>query len=196
MTAAPGSSSAAPSQLGSADLLSRARRGEPAAWEAIVTELGPIIRGYARARGAPDPDDVTQDVFTAAAQRIGEFRGDWEAFRSWLFAVAYRQVVNRYRTSSRATTELPTELASVAPGPEEEVVSRLAASGAIAALDVLEPLERDVVLMRVLGDLDAEAVGRAIGKRPGNVRVIQFRAMAKLREELRRRGYGSEETAT
>lgn len=162
----------------------------------IVTELGPIIRGYARARGAPDPEDLTQDVFTAAAQRIGEFRGDWEAFRSWLFAVAYRQVVNRYRASSRTTTELPTEVASSIPSPEDEVVSRLAATGAVAALGVLEPLERDVVLMRVLGDLDAEAVGKAIGKRPGNVRVIQFRAMAKLREELLRRGYGTEEAAT
>ena len=41
-----------------------------------------------------------------------------------------------------------------------------------------------------------DAVGKAIGKRPGNVRVIQFRAMAKLREELLRRGYGGEEGDT
>ncbi len=190
MTAVPVSGSTAPT-----DLVGRARRGDPAAWEHIVTELGPVIRGYARARGAPDPDDLTQDVFTAAAQRIGEFHGDWEAFRSWLFAVAYRQVVNRYRASARATAPLPESLASAAAGPEEEVLGRVAAAGAADALEVLEPLERDVVLMRVLAGLDAEAVGRAVGKRPGTVRVIQFRAMAKLREELIRRGYGAEEKA-
>jgi len=52
--------------------------------------------------------------------------------------------------------------------------------------------ERDVVLMRVLGGLDTEDVARAVGKRAGNVRVIQSRAMGKLRAELIRRGYGTE----
>ncbi len=177
------------------DVVERARAGDPATWEQIVTELGPVIRGYARARGVADPDDVTQDVFTAAAQRIGAFQGDWEAFRSWLFAIAYRQVVNRYRRSAR-TDPLPEMLPSAVPGPEEEVVNRLEAGGAGAALEVLDDLERDVVLMRVLGGLDAAAVGEAIGRRPGHVRVIQFRAMAKLRDELLRRGYGGAEEET
>ncbi len=39
------------------------------------------------------------------------------------------------------------------------------------------------------------AVGEAIGKRAGHVRVIQFRALAKLKDELLRRGYGGEEMA-
>jgi RNA polymerase sigma-70 factor (ECF subfamily) len=188
MTAVP-----ATTAMYQADVVGRARKGDPGAWQQIVSELGPVIRGYARARGVPDPDDLTQDVFAAAAQRLGDFRGDWAAFRSWMFAIAYRQVVNRYRQTSRATAQLPDGLATAAPGPEEEVLSRIAADSAVAALEVLEPLERDVILMRVLGGLDAAAVGRAVGKRPGNVRVIQFRAMAKLREELIRRGYGAEE---
>ncbi|HAX82754.1 MAG TPA: hypothetical protein DCY40_09335 [Actinobacteria bacterium] len=179
----------------SPERIERARAGDAAAWAVIVTELGPVIRGYARARGVADPDDLTQDVFTAAAQRISGFRGDWPAFRSWLFAIAYRQIVNRYRRTGRATASLPAELAAEDPSPEEEVVARLDAGGAAAALEILDDLERDVVLMRVLGGLDAAAVGEAIGKRPGHVRVIQFRAMAKLREELLRRGYGAEETA-
>lgn len=191
MTALPAKQSGVPP-----DRLERAREGDAATWEVIVTELGPVIRGYARARGVADPDDLTQDVFTAAAQRIAAFRGDWEAFRSWLFAIAYRQVINRYRQSGRATAPLPIDLTSADPSPEDEVVARLDAGGAAAALEILDDLERDVVLMRVLGGLDATAVGEAIGKRPGHVRVIQFRAMAKLREELLRRGYrGGEETA-
>lgn len=191
MTAVPATGSGR-----SPDLIERARGGDAAAWEHIVTELGPVIRGYARARGVADPDDLTQDVFTAAAQRIDSFQGEWEAFRSWLFAIAYRQVVNRYRRRGRQTAPLPDTIAGTEPSPEDEVLARLEAGGATAALAVLDELERDVVLMRVLGGLDAAAVGEAIGKRAGNVRVIQFRAMAKLREELLRRGYGgAEETA-
>jgi len=86
------------------------------------------------------------------------------------------------------------ELPATATQEEVEgLVARLNAGGAAAALEILDDLERDVVLMRVLGGLDATAVGEAIGKRPGHVRVIQFRAMAKLREDLLRRGYGGTE---
>lgn len=175
------------------DWLERAREGDPVIWTDMVTDLGPVIRGYARARGVPDPDDLTQDVFTAAAQRIGGFSGTWADFRSWLFSIAYRQVVNRYRASAKRTEALPATLVDPGPSPETVAVARVTAGVAVEALEVLDGLERDVVLMRVLGGLDAAEVGAAVGKRPGHVRVIQFRAMAKLREELVRRGYGEGE---
>jgi RNA polymerase sigma factor (sigma-70 family) len=174
------------------DLLDRARRGDAVVWEGIVTQFGPVIRGYARARGVRDPDDLTQDVFVAAASRFEGFRGDWEDFRSWLFAIAYRQVVNRYRRSKFATDPLPPSLPSGAVSVEDEVIERIRGESAVDALQVLNDLERDVVLLRVLGGLDTEEVAQAVGKRPGNVRVIQSRAMGKLRAELIRRGYGAD----
>jgi RNA polymerase sigma-70 factor (ECF subfamily) len=170
-------------------LIEGARAGEPAAWEHIVSELGPVIRGYARARGVRDPDDVMQDVFVAAASRIGGFEGDGDAFRSWLFGIAYRQIVNRHRRAAREPGPLPASLPGSTATPEEEVIDRLQGAAAVAALDALGELERDVVLMRVLGGLDTDAVAHAVGRRPGNVRVIQSRALAKLRAELARRGY-------
>jgi RNA polymerase sigma-70 factor, ECF subfamily len=172
-------------------LVDAARAGDAEAWERIVTDLGPRIRGYARARGAPDPDDVTQDVFVAAAARIGDFEGDESALRSWLFGIAYRQVVNRHRAAAKQAAPLPDTLPDTAASPEDRVVGAIEASEAVAALDVLSDLERDIVLMRVIGELDSKDVAAAVGKRAGNVRVIQSRAMAKLRAELERRGYGA-----
>jgi RNA polymerase sigma-70 factor, ECF subfamily len=172
-------------------LLEGARAGDEAAWSGIVTEIGPTIRGYARARGVRDAEDLTQDVFMAAAARIGDFEGDERAFRSWLFGIAYRQIVNRYRASARQTAPLPATLPDTNGSPEDQVVGAFEASEAVAALDVLGEVERDVVLMRVVGGLDTADVAAAVGKHPGNVRVIQSRAMDKLREELKRRGYGA-----
>lgn len=156
-----------------------------------MTDYGPRIRGYARARGVADADDLTQDVFTAAASQIGSFDGDDDRLRSWLFAIAYRQIVNRYRATAKQTTTLPETLVDPDGSPEDTVVRGLEGGEAVAALDVLSELERDVVLMRVVGELDSKDVAAAVGKRPGNVRVIQSRAMNKLRDELERRGYGS-----
>jgi RNA polymerase sigma-70 factor (ECF subfamily) len=172
-------------------LVDGARAGDERAWHRIVTDYGPRIRGYARARGVADPDDLTQDVFTAAASQIGSFDGDDDRLRSWLFAIAYRQIVNRYRASDKQTTTLPETLLDPDGSPEDAVVRGLEGGAAVAALDVLTPLERDVVLMRVVGELDSRDVAAAVGKRPGNVRVIQSRAMTKLRGELERRGYGA-----
>ena len=173
-------------------LVEQARAGDPEAWHRIVTDLGPRLRGYARARGVGDPDDLTQEVFTAAAERIGDFSGDDEALRSWLFSIAYRRIVDRYRRSRRRSQgPLPESLVDSAPSPEEAVVGGVEAGEAVAALEVLGDVERDIVLMRVIGELSSIEVAEAVGKRPGTVRVIQSRAMGKLRAELRRRGYGA-----
>lgn len=168
------------------DLVARARAGDEKAWEEIVREVGPTIAGYARARGAPDPEDVMQDVFVAAARRIDRFVGDETAFRSWLFAIAYRQIADRHR-AKRPQGELPAGLADPSPTPEDRAVTAASVTEALAALDVLNEIERDVVLLRVIGELDTAAVAEAVGKRPGNVRVIQTRALAKVRAELERR---------
>ena len=170
-------------------LVDRARAGEETAWEEIVAEFGPRIRGYARGKGAPDPDDVVQDVFVAAASRIGDFVGDLGAFRSWLFSIAYRQIANRHRVADRRPVEL-SERPDGSPGPEDLTVEGAAHAEALAALDILDPIERDVVLLRVIGGLDSAEVGRAVGKRPGTVRVIQSRALKRVRAELIRLGYG------
>lgn len=179
--------------FGSSQLIERARAGDGEAWSQIVRELGPRVQGYARGKGIIDAEDVVQDVFTAAARRIGDFDGEWRAFRSWIFSIAYRQIINRYRSPSRLDRELPQFLVDRHQAdPDEVVVLQETASDAVAALDVLNDVERDVVLLRVIADLDTAEVARAVGKRPGNVRVIQSRALDKLRAELERQGYATE----
>ena len=176
------------------ELLDRARDGDGDAWSQIVHELGPRVQGYAQGKGVVDAEDVVQDVFTAAARQIGAFDGEWRAFRSWIFSIAYRQIVNRYRSPSRHDGELPRVLVDEDHiGPDQAVVIREMASEAVAAMDVLSEIERDVVLLRVIAGLDTAEVAKAVGKRAGNVRVIQSRALAKVRAELERRGYVMEE---
>jgi len=171
-------------------LVERARDGDESAWREIVADIGPRLRGYARARGAPDPDDVMQDVLLAAAERLHAFEGDGSAFRSWIFSIAYRKIADRHRVSGREMVmdRLPER---PAPSPEQEVVERTGGAAALDALRVLSDIERDVVLMRVIGEMDTADVARAVGKSVGNVRVIQHRAMARVRAELGRIGYGT-----
>jgi hypothetical protein len=64
------------------------------------------------------------------------------------------------------------------------------ASRAMQAFAVLSDMERRVVEMRLIEEASPASVARALGLTSGNVRVIQSRALVKMRRYLRSRGEG------
>ncbi len=171
------------------DTIDRAKSGDDEAWRIIVAEFGPVIRGLAIAKGAPDPDDLTQDVFVAVAKRIKRFEGDPVAFRTWVFSIAYRQIVNRWRQRQKQTAQLTLDPVDESRGPEDATIAETVVDAAVSALDVLSEVERDIVVLSVITELGSEEIAEITDKTPGNVRVIKTRALHKLRLALRERGY-------
>lgn len=169
-------------------LVEEAAAGSNSAWHKIVELLGPSIRGFARARGVSEPDELTQDVFLDAARSIGGFHGDWAGFRSWIFTIAYRRIADHHRRNARRPRLIFDDRAALRmPGgrrPEEEAVQRETTDELLAALHNLSQIERDVVLLRVIGELSSDEVAAVVGKSPGNVRVIQNRALSRMRKNL------------
>jgi RNA polymerase sigma-70 factor (ECF subfamily) len=51
-------------------------------------------------------------------------------------------------------------------------------------LTCLAPDQAEVIFLRVLAGLDVEDVAAVLGKTPGAVRVLQHRALRRLREQL------------
>jgi len=52
------------------------------------------------------------------------------------------------------------------------------------AIVTLSPVEREVIILRFILDLDYPRVAQVVGKSVNNVRVIQYRALRKLHEKL------------
>jgi RNA polymerase sigma-70 factor, ECF subfamily len=155
-------------------------------WDVIVGEYQARLTAFARSRGVPDPDDVVQDVLSVAAEKLDSFTGTWTDFRAWLFTIAYRRVADHYRVTSRRRA-FP--LAAVSePGddldPATWVSEAETHAEAMAALDGLTDRERTVVTMRLFEELSADDVGNRLGMSAGHVRVVQTRAVAKLRAQL------------
>lgn len=169
-------------------LVADAQAGEQSAWHAIVTTLGPKIKGYALSKGVQDADDLLQEVMLAASRTIGSFEGSWDDFQSWLFTIAYRRIADVYRRNERMPHLVPLEAAAgvgdSVSRPEAQLLVREQLSEALAALDRLSEVEREVVLLRVVAELDSETVGAILNKRPGTIRVIQTRAVAKIKTML------------
>jgi RNA polymerase sigma-70 factor (ECF subfamily) len=165
-----------------------ARAGADWAWHALYEDVAPALARYARASSVADPEDLVGDVFLRAVRTLQRFDGGRRAFRAWMFAIARNAVVDDARKRVRRRTEpLPAHvLAEIGPvGDAEEEAMRAVAEGRVrAAMASLTADQRDVLLLRILGDLTVDEVASVIGKRPGAVKALQARGLERLRRNI------------
>ena len=172
-------------------LLTAAQSGAEWSWDRIYGELAPKVRGYLVSRGSVDPDDLLGEVWLQVARNVGSFTGDEAGFRSWVFMIAHHRVVDERRRQSRR----PVVRAEDGLGEDWAGVSESAEEGALVeeetreVLSMLAPLtdeQREVLALRVIGDLTVNQVAKILGKRPGAVKALQRRALRALRKRLER----------
>ena len=145
-----------------------------------------------------DAEDLTEDIFLKAITSLDKFT--WRAkgkdgetfspFRAWLFRIARNQIISMYRkrdTRSRVDVhfeEDPVWVPDKSAGPEEITERKFLLEQAAAAIEQLPESQRDVVRLRFFGDMSVDEVARSLGKEPGNVRVLQHKALKNLRTIL------------
>jgi RNA polymerase sigma factor (sigma-70 family) len=183
------------SQGGFTELLEGAREGSEAAWAEIYRWLAPVLVGYLRANGAPEPEDTLSEVFLQVARDLPRFEGDERGFRSWVFTVAHHRLIDARRASARRPIEPVPEPpepqepdATLAGDAAEEALARIGLEEVHRALGAVSEDQRAVLLLRVLGELTVAEVAEALGKRPGAVKALQRRGLAAVRRELARKG--------
>jgi len=173
-------------------VLQAARAGSEAAWTHIYKELAPGVIGYLRGQGSRDPEDLAGDVFLEVVRDLHRFEGDLTQFRSWVFSIAHLRLLDARRREGRrpvrpAVPELLSDKGGVGDS-EQEALAALGVERVERLLNVLSPDQRDVLLLRIVGDLSVDQVATALGKRPGAVRVLQHRGLARLRRQMSKMG--------
>jgi RNA polymerase sigma factor (sigma-70 family) len=167
--------------------LEAARTGADWAWAALYRELAPSILGYLRARGAGEPEDVTGEVFLQVVRDLRGFSGGEREFRAWVFVIAHHRLLDEGRRRSRRPVEVSADIDFGSSEPDEaetHVLTAAAEEQVRRVIGRLSPEQRDVVLLRVLGDLTVEEVARVVGKSPGAVKALQRRGLAAVRRAL------------
>ncbi len=171
------------------ELAALAAAGQPAAIEALLRQVRPMIVRYCRARLGRISghyhiaDDVAQEVCIAVLSALPRYRDMGRPFTSFVFGIAAHKVADAMRMASRLaipTADLP-DGPDNRPGPEETVVACLEAERARALLRRLPVHQRELIAMRVLSGLTAAETGHALGMSAGAVRVAQHRALHRLR---------------
>lgn len=163
------------------EVLAAARVNAEWAWERLFASIASGIRGYIAAQGAVDPDDLTGEVLLQLVRGLARFEGDEAGFRSWVFLIAHHRVIDERRRLQRDASLLADQPPPpVAPGADD-VLSEGLGDEWRDRLDQLSDDQRNVVLLRVVAGLAAEDVARILGKRIGTIRVLQHRAIGRLR---------------
>lgn len=171
-------------------LVAAARNGGGWAFERLWERLAPTVAAYVRARGVADADDVTSEVFLAAFARIGDFAGDGVQFRRFVFTLAHHKAVDdiRRRFGPRVprTQELDAENdPRRAASAEDEALRDLYGARTQQLLDLLPDAQREVLLLRIVAELDVAEVAQLLGRSHGAVKQLQHRALITLRRHSR-----------
>lgn len=178
------------------EVLAAAQAHAEWAFSDLYEFLAPAVAGYIRAQGVREVEDVTSDVFLAVLTGTGSFTGTEVQFRSWVFTIAHRRVVDTRRSEARRP-EFDT-LDSIAVDDrdarkctvtaEDEAFRNLGTARVEDLLAALSPDQRDVVTLRILADVSVDEVAGVLGKQPGAVKALQRRAIAALRRRLSTEG--------
>jgi RNA polymerase sigma factor (sigma-70 family) len=169
------------------DVLAAARAGASWACADIWRTFSGPVAGYLRSRGSRETEDLTNEVFLAVFSKLPGFVGDERAFRSFVFTIAHRRLVDELRSRSRRPTDVEWE-DDVDPrrsgSAEEQAMHVIGDSDARSLLEGLAPDQRDVLVLRIFGDLTVEQVAEILGKRPGAVKALQRRGLQALRKKV------------
>lgn len=170
--------------------LAAARAGAAWAWESIYRDLAGGLAGFFRGRGVGDVEDLVSETFLSIARDIHRFSGSESDFRAWAFTIAHRRLVDEWRARGRRVPVAESELAEVEAerrwlgDAEHDAMTAMSLIEVNTLIKHLTKQQRDVVLLRVVGDLSVAETAKVLETSEGAVRALQKRALKELRNLL------------
>ena len=171
------------------DLILRAAGGDKQAFGALYEQyLDPIYRFiYYRVSDEQEAEDMAEEVFIRAWNNLPDInrRSEIQNFRSWLYRIARNLVVDRYRKKD-LEVELGERIIPEDPlqQPDSLVQQSQQSNTLREAIRSLEEPYREVLVHRFVNDLSHSETARLMGLQENHVRVLQYRALKKLRSVL------------
>jgi RNA polymerase sigma-70 factor (ECF subfamily) len=179
-------------------LVTKAQRGDRAAFEAIVRATARLVYAQAAAlvRDRQRAEDLTQETFVTAWKRLPTLENPGGVI-GWLATLARNAARDALRHDRRlkrgggssagpALVGDRADLADGAPAPGAAAERAEAQAFAVALLEELPEEYRKPLAMRYLGGADYETIRGALGLTDGALRGLLTRGMALLRERMSR----------
>lgn len=134
---------------------------------------------YVRVRDKELAEDLTADTFTKAWQKLDSF--DFRHARAWLYTIARNRLTDHWRTKHTIPLDEEVEVPDDRETVDELLDKQTARTELLESLAELPEQMRSVVSLRFLQGYSAKKTGEVLHLSEANVRVLQYRALKKLR---------------
>lgn len=180
-------------------LVERAKAGDSAAFETLMRQYERQIFRTALhiTQNREDAEDITQDVFFKAFQKLDQFQGN-SKFSTWLVRIAVNESLMRLRKRKTSKTvsmdqdvetdegSIPRDFAEWRPNPEQNYSQSELAEILRKTIAGLPPGFRTVFTLRDIENLSTEETAEALNLSVPAVKSRLLRARLQLRERLSR----------
>jgi RNA polymerase sigma-70 factor (ECF subfamily) len=163
-----------------------ARRGEQQALSELYEHYFPKVYRYVASRLATseDAEDVTEEIFLRIIDNLDGFTWRGFPFGAWVFRIARNEVVSYVRTQKTRsnTTQLSDSIPDIAENGTERVELEMTFVVVRKAIDRLPEAQRQVVSLRFIAGLSVAETAAALKKTENNVKVLQHKGIARLKQ--------------
>jgi len=170
-------------------LVLAAQAGDRDAFGRLYTTILPGLYGYIRSRtpSTVETEDLVSDVILMMVKKLGNFR--WltpGSFRAWVFQIARRKLVDKYRRSAVPNTGIDgvETLSDPAPTPEIQFLHHEARESVLELVKKLSPRKQEVILLRYFGGLQNNEIATVLELDERTISSHLSRALDELQASL------------
>ncbi len=164
------------------DHIRKAKQGEAVSFGILYDHYAsPLYRFiYFKTGNKTEAQDLLHEVFLRAWQNIAGYDDRGLPFSSWLYQIARNRVIDYYRTKKDHSDITEIELAAASDITLLE--NKLGLAKVMKALRQLSEEQQNIIVMRFINDLSPGEIAASLDKSEGAIRLIQHRALNRLRE--------------
>lgn len=129
-------------------------------------------------------EDLTEDIFVKIYHKLKDLK-EIEAFEGWLFQISRNMIIDYYRTK-KITVDID-QVENTIEYDNNLIDTISLEQNQRILVNLLQDLPTDdqkIIKLRFFEDLDSDTIATMLGKSTGAIRVMQHRALAKLKQLL------------
>lgn len=153
-------------------------------YDCYIQELYRFV--YYKTHHTQTAEDITADVFIKALDNIASYDETKASFRTWLYTISRRTVIDHYRTDKFALSidaddawDIPSE-----DNTREQVHAKVDVAVLQPYLNQLSSEQRDVIMLRLWEQLSYKEIAEILGKSEASCKMAFSRSMKTLKDAM------------
>lgn len=178
------------------NFIQRLQRQKEDALEFIVDTYLPLVKGVTYKVLSPLAndgiiDECINDIFLSIWNNSKKFHGNSTDFKKWIYAIAKFKAVDYYRKASKNVALSPNYMdLNAEKSAEDELIMMEDRAELTQLINLLEPIDRDIFIMKFFLGLKTEDISAKLGLTKASIDNRIYRGKKKLYKKAANLNWG------